>query len=104
MAIEIEKNSKSVDAELGKDFVSLFLKCDVNMVPPFMKLFWEEQQKYLKNISSLSSVRYHPMVIKFCLNLAAKSSSSYSDLRYNAKDGTGILVLPNLRTLWDYKI
>ena len=43
------------------------------------------------------------MVIKFCLNLAAKSSSAYSDLRYDSKTGNGILVLPSLRTLRDYK-
>ena len=67
-----------------------------------MKLFWGEQQKYIQ-ASSSSSIRYHPMVIKFCLNLAAKSSSAYSDLRYDSKTGNGILVLPSLRTLRDYK-
>ena len=29
-----------------------------------MKLFWEEQQKYLSSSSS-SSIRYHPMIIKY---------------------------------------
>ena len=67
-----------------------------------MKLFWGEQQKYIQ-ASSPSSMRYHPMVIKFCLNLAAKSSSAYSDLRYGNKTGNGILVLPSIRTLRDYK-
>ena len=43
------------------------------------------------------------MIIKYCLNLAAKSSSVYSDLRYDSKTGNGILVLPSLRTLRDYK-
>ena len=43
------------------------------------------------------------MIVKFCLNLAAKSSSSYKDLRYGRTTGTGILVLPSLRTLRDYK-
>ena len=103
MKDQLENNSQSVDADLGNDFVSLFSKCDIDKIPPFMKLFWSEQQKYLKNLSSLSSIRYHPMIIKFCLNLAAKSASSYSDIRYNAKDGTGVLVLPSLRTLRDYK-
>ena len=50
-----------------------------------------------------SIVRYHPMIIKFCLSLAAKSSSAYSDLRYDSKNDTGVLVLPSLRTLRDYK-
>ena len=67
-----------------------------------MKLFWEEQQKYI-NESKSSSIRYHPMVIKFCLSLADKSSSTYSDLRFDSKTGSGILVLPILRTLRDYK-
>jgi len=35
--------------------------------------------------------------------LAAKSSSAYEDIRYNAKTGTGFLVLPSLRRLRDYK-
>ena len=43
------------------------------------------------------------MIIKYCLNLAAKSSSTYSDLRYDSKSGSGILLLPSLRTLRDYK-
>ena len=67
-----------------------------------MKLFWEEQKKYNKESKS-SSIKYHPMVIKFCLSLATKSSSISSDLRYDNKTGSGILVLPSLRTLRDYK-
>ena len=67
-----------------------------------MKRFWEEQQKYVQS-SSKSSIKYHPMIIKYCLNLAAKSSSSYSDLRYDSKSSSGILLLPSLCTLRDYK-
>ena len=43
------------------------------------------------------------MIIKFCLNLAAKSSLAYKDLRYDSTAGTDILVLPSLRILRDYK-
>ena len=49
------------------------------------------------------SVRYHPQIIKFCLSLAAKSSSTYSDIRYDKSSGSEILVLSSLRTLRDYK-
>ena len=88
---------------LCKDFITLFSGCDQEHVPPFiMKLFWEEQQKYLSSSSS-SSIRYHPMIIKYCHSLAAKSSSAYSDLRYNSRTGSGILILPSFRTLRDYK-
>ena len=43
------------------------------------------------------------MIIKYCLNHTAKSSSTHSDLRYDSKTGSGIPVLPRLRTLRDYK-
>ena len=102
MKTALELNSEKVSPELSADFVSLFCGCDQTDVPPFMKLFWEEQQKYVQS-SSKSSIRYHPMIIKYCLNLAAKSSSTYSDLRYDSKSGSGILLLPSLRTLRDYK-
>ena len=88
--------------ELKTHSIPLFSGCDQTDVPPFMKPFWEEQQKYVQS-SSKSSIRYHPMIIKYCLNLAAKSSSTYSDLRYDSKSGSGILFLPSLRTLRDYK-
>ena len=42
------------------------------------------------------------MIIKYCLSLAAKSSSAYSDLRYNSRTGSGVLILLSLRTVRDY--
>ena len=42
------------------------------------------------------------MIIKYCLSLAA-NSSAYSVLRYNSRTGSGVLILPSLRTLRDYK-
>ena len=99
---KLKDNNNAVDSELCKDFITLFSGCDPELVPPFMKLFWEEQQKYLSSSSS-SSIRYHPMIIKYCLSLAAKSSSAYSDLRYNSRTGSGVLILPSIRTLRDYK-
>ena len=104
MQRSITEKSQHVDSELGKDFVKIFSERKED-VPPFMKLFWEEQQKYL-SASNSKSVRYHPQIIKFCLSLAAKSSSTsstYSDIRYDKSSDSGILVLPSLRTLRDYK-
>ena len=92
MKTALELNSEKVSPELCAEFVSLFSGCDQKDVPPCMNFFWEEQQKYVQS-SSKSSIRYHPMIIKYCLNLAAKSSSTYSDLQ----------CLPSLRTLRDYK-
>ena len=57
--LNLEKNitkklkdyNNAVDSELCKDFITLFSGCDQEHVPPFMKLFWEEQQKYLSSSS-----------------------------------------------------
>ena len=75
----LDSDSKKVSSELFPDFQKLFSQCNEKEVPSFMKLFWEEQKKYISS-SSPTSIRYHPMIIKFCLNLAAKSSSAYKDL------------------------
>ena len=96
----ISLKSKSVSADLSNDLVSIVNNSNTTM-PPFMKLFWEEQQKYVK--SSPNSIRYHPMIIRYCLSLAAKSSSMYDDIRYDEKNGTGFLILPSRRRLRDYK-
>ena len=102
MKSELEKMSKPIDRELGNDLVKIFGSCDQKKIPPFMKLFWEQQQKYL-SYSNQCSIRFHPMIIKFCLALAAKSPSAYEEIRFDRAKGTGILVLPSRRTLRDYK-
>ena len=43
------------------------------------------------------------MIIKFCLLITAKLPSTYEDLRFDIKKGSGILVLPSRRTLMDYR-
>ena len=61
-----------------------------------MNLFWQQQQKLFT--SNPKGLRFHPVVIRFCLSLAAKSSSCYEELR-----NSGILVLPGQQTLPDYR-
>ena len=100
MKEELIKLSVPVSEELSNDFKSIFNNCTRN-VSPFMKLFWEEQLKYIK--SSPNEVKYHPMIIKYCLGIYAKSPAAYEQLRYNEKEGSGVLVLPSQRTLRDYK-
>ena len=102
MATELKKNSMDIDSELNNDLVDIFKGIPHDKVPPFMRLFWEEQQKYLKTSHS-SQIRYHPAIIKFCLSIAAKSPAAYNQLRLDSKEGNGILVLPSQRTLRDYR-
>ena len=82
----LDSDSKKVSSELSSDFQELFWQCNEKEVLSFMKLFWEEQQKYISS-SSPTSIRYHPMIIKFCLDSAAKSSSAYKDLQYDSTTG-----------------
>ena len=95
MKNELLKSSVEIDHQLSNDFVKILSNADENMTP-FMNLFWQQQQKLFS--SSSQGVRYHPMLIRFCLSLAAKSPSCYEELR-----NSGILVLPSQRTLRDYR-
>ena len=74
---------------------------DQRDIPPLMKFFSEDQQKYIKYL--FRGIRYNPMIIRFCLSLATKLASAYDDIRYEEKSGTGIFVLPSRRRLRDYK-
>ena len=44
---EISKASLPVSADLSNDFKSIIFETDQRKISPFMRLFWEEQQKYL---------------------------------------------------------
>ena len=64
-------------------------------VSPFLKFFWKQQTSAFskKNVG-----KYHPMIVKFCLSFATKSGFVYYELR-----NLNVLVLPNCRTLSDYR-
>ena len=46
---ETSKASLPVIAVLSNDFKSIILETDQKKLPPFMMLFWEEQQKCLQS-------------------------------------------------------
>ena len=60
----LDGDSKKVSSELSSDFQKLFSQSNKKEIPPFMKLFWGEQQKYISS-SSPTSIRYLPIIIKF---------------------------------------
>jgi len=60
----------------------------------FQSLFFEQQLKY-NELRSKSSMRWHPMMIRWCLYLRSKSSKAYNGIRH-------VLALPSERTLFDY--
>lgn len=96
MRTELQTSSMEIDNELSKDLITI-LDNEQSKITPFMKLFRQEQQKLFQK--SGTGVRYHPMTIRFCLSLAAKTPSCYEELR-----NSGILVLPSQRRLKDYRI
>ena len=102
LQLELEKASMPISEDLHSDFRKIFSEnLDKQNVPPFMKLIWQEQQKYLN--SSKTGIRYHPMVIRYCLNFAAKSPSVYEEIRYDesrsyqADEGCAITNILHLR-------
>ena len=94
MKAELQKSNIEIDNELSDDFTRII--GSAKQVTPFMNLFWQEQKKLFSRNST--GVRYHPMIIRFCLSLAAKSPSCYEELR-----NSGVLVLPSQRRLKDYR-
>ena len=99
---ELNSSSFKINDNLSQDFVNIYSNTDQEKIPDFMKLFWNEQQKYI-NAPSSKGIRYHPMIIRFCLALASKSPAAYEELRYDKKSNTGVLILPSRRRLRDYK-
>ena len=98
---EISRSSMTVSPDLNNDFMSIMSSTESKNISPFMKLFWEEQQKDLN--SSKTGISHHPMVIRYCLALASKLSAAYDEIRYDENTGTGFVILPSRRHLRDYK-
>ena len=59
-------------------------------------MVWNEQKK-AASVKNGTGMRWHPLMIKWCVNLKLISSSAYNALRTS-----GFLKLPSERTLRDY--
>ena len=95
MQMEIKSSSVNVTEDVSRDILNIISQRGKDM-SPFMQLFWEQQKKAFSR--SASGARYHPMIIRYCLAIYAKSPAAYNELR-----NSGILILPSQRTLRDYK-
>ena len=87
---EISKSSMKVDDGLSANLIKVMSSTGKSEVSPFMNFFREEQQKYL-NVSCKTSIRYHPMIIGYCLALQAKSAAAYSETCCYEKAETGVV-------------
>ena len=94
-------NEKKVDEELNQDMVHI-LNSNSKKIQErypegtFARLFWEEQLKASSGKKGRQN-RWHPLMIKWCLNLQLLSGVTYHTLRTS-----GFIVLPSERTLRDF--
>ena len=91
----------SVDESLHQDLSQITQQHDDTIKEKFpegsfKRLFWDEQMK-AATVSDPRLMRWHPMMIRWCLNLKLLSTSAYHSLRTS-----GFIKLPSERTLRDY--
>lgn len=98
MKIELKSNSLDISEDLNNDLLAIIDENNTKFTP-FMKLFWEEQKKNLNAVAT--GRRYHPMIIRWCMSISAKSASAYDELR-KTFNNSGTITLPSRRTLRDY--
>ena len=98
---ELHNRSISInDKELNEDLVNIMKEESSRKIMleagSFKRVFWEQQEKAL-SLNCIKSMRWDPLMIRFCLYLRHLSSSAYSLLKES-----GVLTLPSERTLRDY--
>ena len=94
---EMASKGVTLDACQSMEIKDVMAACTSEMEKAFpnansyQRLFWMEQ---LKSINSRSSkgMRWHPMILRWCLYLRQKSSAAYDALRE-----TGFVTLPSSR-------
>ena len=96
-----EDHGDTIDSELHSDLLGIMHTNDeqIKKTYPegsFSRLFWEEQLS-AASAKNPCQVRWHPVMIKWCLNLKLLSGSAYHALRTS-----GFMKLPSERTLRDY--
>ena len=96
-----EKEGEILDKDLNSDLLDVMHdnSAQIKEAYPegsFRRLYWEEQMK-LATVKDARQVRWHPMMIKWCLNLKILSTAAYHAVRTS-----GCITLPSERTLRDY--
>ena len=97
----IEKEGISLEEEDATDLSAIFNEVGPTVnksYPPdsLQRIFWDQQMKY-NNLKDKGQMRWHPIVVRFALNLKYVSTSAYRAIRQG-----GIINLPSERTLSDY--
>jgi hypothetical protein len=93
-------NGITTDSQLEQDLATVLSSNMENMklLPHhhFQRIFWEQQSAALK-VKGKSGIRWHPLFIRWALNIMICSPKTYNVMRES-----GVLTLPSTRTLKDY--
>ena len=97
----IERDGVQLQENDATDVTALFDEVSPMVEEKFPKdspqrILWDQQRQYYQ-LSNKKQMRWHPLIIRFALNLKYLSSSSYRAVRQS-----GFLSLPSERTLSDY--
>ena len=97
----IEEEGIAVDEEINEDLGSIMRENSPKITEKypadsFARIFWEQQLK-AASLKDARSMKWAPMMIRWCLYLHHLSSSAYETLRCS-----GAVRLPSQRTLRDY--
>lgn len=101
LAEVIEQRSSIVNDELHSDLTQIMQENSEKVLdayPPdsFARIFWEQQFQAI-SLKDARSMRWEPMMIRWCLYLRHLSTGAYETLR-----SSGAIKLPSQRTLRDY--
>ena len=97
----IDKEGLSLEEEDAGDIVTVINELDGRVRETYPedsphRIFWEQQKKY-HSLNEKRQMKWHPLVLRFALNLKYISSSAYRAVRES-----GVIRLPSERTLSDY--
>ena len=93
-----EQNGVQIQPSLNEDFLVIMTENNSQVEEnfpegSFRRLFWEQQFQAAKT-RDVRQMRWHPCMIRWCLNLKLLSSAAYHSLRTS-----GFLKLPSERTM-----
>ena len=93
------KNGVSLDDGMSDDLKTIIIEEEKGVLEQypkdsFLHLFWQHQKEALSK--NPKGMRWHPMMIRWCLYLRHQSNKAYDVLRESG------IALPSQRTLRDY--
>ena len=101
LAALVEKQGISVDGHLNTDLKTILEQegrqaMERGDCTPFQRLFWQQQMQAASK-KDARGIRWHPLMVRWCIYLRYLSQGAYETLRQSK-----CIALPSQRTLRDY--